>query len=185
MPGVRVYRDVADGWVVARPIWSQHAYSSSAISDKGRVHSFGSVPQNWQQPGMNNFRQNGQGFYDPELAPDMTVKKGLPLNCDADGVLALEVEVCNRGALPVAAGFTVGFFDGDPLTVGEVICLETTETLLHPETCELVSCAWTVPDETLHDVYVFGDFGGPKGQNKECLENNNQAVFDGLTCINW
>ncbi|MFT5435277.1 MAG: hypothetical protein ACI9OJ_005994, partial [Myxococcota bacterium] len=186
IPGVRVYRDVSDGWVVARPLWNQHAYSPSTISDKGRIVPLGSQPQPWQQPGMNHFRQNGQGFYDPQLAPDMTIKKELILHCDEDGVLEVPVQVCNRGALPVAAGFTVGFFDGNPLTIGEVICLQTTQTLLQPEACEVVTCGWTVPDEdVVHDIYVYGDFGGPKGQNKECLENNNQAVFEGVSCINW
>ena len=185
IPGIRVYRDVADGWVVARPIWNQHAYSPTAVSDTGTIHPLGSVPQNWQTEGMNNFRQNAQGKFDPELAPDMTVDPGLILNCDAEGVLELPAEVCNRGALPVAKGVTVGFFDGDPLKVGEVICLTETSKMLSPTNCEFVTCSWPVPDEAPHDIHVFVDFGGPKGDNKECLEGNNQALWQGVTCNNW
>ena len=185
IPGVRVYRDVADNWVVARPIWSQHAYQPGQISDTGQITPFGSKPPFWLTPETNNFRQNAQGKFDPELAPDLTVKKGLVLNCDADGVLQLPVEICNRGALPVAEGITVGFFDGDPLKTGEVICLQQTSKMLFPEQCELLTCDFLLPDAGPHDVHAFADFGGPKGENKECLEGNNQAVWSGLTCKNW
>ena len=185
IPGVRVYRDVADNWVVARPIWSQHAYVPSRISDMGQVHPLGSIPQHWEMEGHNNYRQNAQGAFDPELAPDMTADPGIILNCDADGVLTIPLQICNRGALPVAGGVTVGVFDGNPLTIGEVICLTATSDTLFPEDCETVSCEWAVPDDEPHDVYGFVDFGGPKGDNKECLEGNNQALWPGVTCTNW
>jgi len=185
IPGIRVYRDVADNWVLARPIWSQHAFQPSTIDDRGKIHPFGSVPAHWLSPETNNYRQNAQGKFDPKLAPDLTADPGVILNCDGDGVLTIPVEICNRGALPVAEGVTVGIFDGDPLKVGEVICLTETKTLLNPEDCETLSCQWQVPDDQPHDVYAYVDFGGPKGANKECFENNNEALWTAITCTNW
>ena len=35
-----------------------------------------------------------------------------------------------------------------------------------------------------HDQYVIGDFGGIQGVASECIEENNLAIFSGVSCVN-
>ncbi|NUN13574.1 MAG: putative metal-binding motif-containing protein [Myxococcales bacterium] len=182
--GIRVYRDFADGWVNSRPIWNQHVYSITEVTNTGKIVPRGSLVPNWTSPNLNNFRQNAQGTGDPTLATDITVDPGVLYDCNTSGKLEIPVEVCNRGKAPAGQGVPVAFFAGDPSDNGTILCLKKTTVTLAPDECETISC--TIEPQTLGpiDVWVLGDFGGTQGVTSECLEENNIALFEDVTCIN-
>ena len=179
--GVRVYRDALDRWVGSRPIWNQHAYAITNVNDDGSIPKTSAAQANWQVAGLNNFRQNIQGDLNPHHSPDITAGRGAFVNqCDAEGNLTLSVRVCNRGTNPVAAGASVGFFDGDPDPANTLICATVTAGDLFPGDCELVECLWPdAPVDNPHEITVVVDYDTSRS---ECLETNNQAIISGVTC---
>jgi hypothetical protein len=61
--GVYVFGDPEDAWVPTRRIWNQHTYHITNVAADG------SIPvvelNNWDQPGLNNFRLNEFGRFGP------------------------------------------------------------------------------------------------------------------------
>ena len=92
---------------------------------------------NWDDPLLNNFRQNVPGDPNANALGDTTAGPSEDYLCAGD-TATLRVEVCNRGATVVPAGIDVGFYDGSTL-----VCSAQTSLVLQPEDCELVSCAWS------------------------------------------
>ncbi|MBN2497247.1 MAG: hypothetical protein JXR96_21825 [Deltaproteobacteria bacterium] len=178
--GVRVYRDALDRWVGSRAIWNQHAYAITNVEEDGTVPSSSQAQLNWQVAGLNNFRQNIQGDLNPHHSPDLTGGQGdFGPDC-TDGALPLRVRVCNRGTNPIAAGASVGFFDGDPDAGGQLVCDAATGQDLAPGSCETVDCMWLdAPVDDPHDLIVVVDYDS---QRSECLESNNRAQIIGATC---
>ncbi len=72
--GFVVLRDPEDRWVSSRPIWNQHAYSITNVTDDARIPKSSEVKRNWEQPGLNNFRQNAQGALGKLAIADLTVE---------------------------------------------------------------------------------------------------------------
>ncbi len=182
--GVRVYRDSLDRWVGSRTIWNQHAYAITNVNEDGTIPRTSAAQLNWQVTGLNNFRQNIQGDLNPQHSPDMTAGNGaFQIRCDDDGNLTMTVRVCNRGTNPFAAGAGVGFFDGDPDQGGTLICAVATTRDLFPGDCEEIICIWPdAPVDDPHDVTVVADHDS---QRSECLESNNRAVIQGVTCVGY
>jgi len=178
--GVRVYRDSLDRWVGSRFIWNQHAYAITNVLEDGTVPRTSLAELNWQVAGLNNFRQNIQGDLNPDHSPDMTSGQGtFAASCD-QGALTLTVRICNRGTNPVAAGVSVGFFDGDPDQGGALVCSTATTQNLDPGDCEMVDCDWqNAPIDDPTDITVVVDYDT---QRTECLETNNRASILGATC---
>jgi len=60
--GIRVFENANPGciWSNARPIWNQHTYHVTNILDNGTWPS--PEQNNWQVPGLNNYRQNVPTF---------------------------------------------------------------------------------------------------------------------------
>ena len=101
------------------------------------------------------------------------------MGCDKEGMLALQVRVCNRGTNPIASGVNVGFFDGEP-SEESLICFTPTSRNLAPGECEIVECLWPdAPVDDPHDVTVIVDFDS---ERTECIEENNIATIVGVTC---
>ncbi len=178
--GVRVYRDTLDRWVGSRTIWNQHAYAVTNINEDGTVPRTSQAQLNWRVPGLNNFRQNVQGDLHPEYSPDTTAGQGVFSSDCPGGVLTLSVRVCNRGTNPIAAGVSVGFFDGDPDQGASLACSSQTASDLQPGQCEMISCDWIdAPSDVPHDVIVVTDYDD---QRTECIEENNRAMIPGAIC---
>jgi hypothetical protein len=70
--GIRVYSDAADKWVRSRSIWNQHAYAVTNIGDDGVVPKTSAWKNNWEQTGLNNFRQNVPGTPNGQATADPT-----------------------------------------------------------------------------------------------------------------
>lgn len=175
--GVRVLADQVDRWVNTRTIWNQHAYSVTNIDEAGRVPRTSQWLRNWNQPGLNNFRQNVPGAgLGVGLSPDLTVR-GATVTCISGGA-RVAVEVCNRGTEPVARGLPVSVYGGDP--PGALGCTAATTINLGPGACETVSCDWLGAGSV--GTVIVDDDGAGASQNLECREGNNRLVLTGLNC---
>jgi hypothetical protein len=181
--GVRIYRDALDRWVNSRPIWNQHTYSITNVDDDGNIPRTSNARNNWQVPGLNNYRQNVQGDLDADAFPDLTGGDpgGEPCTFNDDGTqtLTLRARVCNRGAQDVASGVLVAFYDG-----ATVLCVETTTSLLPPGACEELRCGVTPGPEAPRDyTVVVDDDGSGASERAECREGNNRATLRGRFCL--
>lgn len=175
--GIRVYSDINDQWVSSRRIWNQHAYAVTHVRENAVVPATSMWANNWTDPTLNNFRQNVPGTANGQSVPDTTAGASISFACSSSGAATLNVEVCNRGALPVGDGVPVGFYVGAML-----ICSAQTTVALFPGECESVSCIWNTPPTTSSmavDVTVVADDGNTVN---ECKEGNNIGGIFGVHC---
>ncbi len=176
--GIRVVGDQLGRWVATRPVWNQHAYAVTNVEDSGRIPRTSAWARNWDDPQLNNFRQNSPGLgAGAGLMPDLTVRQ-TKFSCRGTGEADLTVEVCNRGTEPVADGVAVTVYDGSA-----PVCTGYTQSLLRPGVCQAVTCAWATPPTTATDLTaVVDDDGTGDGANTECREQNNTLIIAGVAC---
>ena len=178
--GIVILRDVEDRWAASRPVWSQHAYAVTHVGDRGEIPRTSAVAVNWRDPELNNFRQNVQGELDALGVPDLTtraISERLRVPCDESGRATLRARVCNRGALPMAAGFVVEFREG--ARDGAAMCRAESPTFLGVGECEETSCEAALPSDRAVDVYVVAD---PDATSEECFEGNNYGLQPNVAC---
>jgi hypothetical protein len=174
-----ILRDPEDRWAASRPIWNQHAYSITHITEDGQVPASSQWLPNWTQPGLNNFRQNTQGDLGVLNIADLTVVLSDVGNlCQGQsGSTVLKARVCNRGTNPVQDGVTVQFVEADSapadggVPTGETVCETVTTTLLQPGECEEIECTGELTGQK--DVYVIVD---PDGTIADCHPGNNDGA---------
>lgn len=180
--GFVILRDPKDGWASSRPIWNQHAYSVTHVTDDARIPASSQVKPNWTQAGLNNFRQNTQGSLGLLNIADLTaVFSDVGNLCSGEaGNTNLKAKVCNRGTNPVQDGVTIEFkatvSDGSGGSpdggAGDVaICTAVTTKLLLPGDCEEVQCMGFVP--ATNNVFVVVD---PSGSIADCHPGNNNGA---------
>lgn len=173
-PGFVVYRDPLDRWANSRPIWNQYQYYITHVTDDARIPAAGAAVNNWQQPGLNNFRQNDQGDTGKLNIADLTVElTDLGTLCqNQGGTIDLSAEVCNRGTNPVQDGVVVQFLETTdpnlPVDQAVVVCEAVTTKLLKPGECEVVVC--TADLQGGGTVYVDVD---PTDKIADCHPGNN------------
>lgn len=183
--GFAIYRDPEDLWAASRPIWNQHAYSITNVTDEARIPKSSQVLRNWEQPGLNNFRQNTQGSLGKLALADLTVELDdiAALCAGQAGSVDLDARVCNRGTNPVQDGVSVEFYavpkgdGGAPDAAGSAICSAITPKLLAPGECVVVTCTGDVPGD--HDVYVVVD---PQHSVADCHPGNNDGASALMLC---
>jgi len=174
--GIRVYSDAKDKWVRSRTIWNQHAYAVTHINEDGTVPKTSEWANNWEKPGLNNFRQNVPGTADGKLTGDLTAGASETFVCGGTSA-TLSAPICNRGADAIGAGAIVVFYDGNT----KVCSVETTKPL-QPGQCEVVSCEWLSPPQAeseKKDIRVVTD---DAGTFTECHEGNNEGIVYGVFC---
>lgn len=178
--GFVILRDPMDRWASSRPIWNQHAYSVTHVTDDARIPRSSEVQPNWTQPGLNNFRQNTQGELGVLALADLTVVfddlEGL---CGGSGDTTLGARVCNRGTANVQDGVTVAFVEADSVQAlpGTPICSTETLGLLQPGDCEPVACDGTVTDA--ERLFVLVD---PDDEVADCHPGNNDGAALAAIC---
>ncbi len=120
---LRVYGSATGGWVRTRRVWNQHTYHVTNIEEDGSIPR--DEPDNWAQPGLNNFRQNKQpgGEFSASDA-EVTVQPA------CFGGYSLLATVRNLGQAPLPPGAVVSFRADEP--TGEVLGELTTTTTLYP-----------------------------------------------------
>jgi hypothetical protein len=178
--GIVVLRDAMDRWAASRRIWSQHAYAITHVGDLGEIPRSSAVATNWREPGLNNFRQNVQGDLEALGVADLTTREisdRLRVPCASDGTATLSARVCNRGALPMGAGFEVSFRRG--MRDGPELCRASSPVFLGVAECDEVTCVATLPLGERIDVYVVAD---PDGEENECHEGNNVGLQPNVAC---
>lgn len=176
--GIVVLRDVDDRWAASRPVWNQHAYSVTHIGDQGQIQTTSQVDRNWQDPVLNNFRQNVQGDLTALGEPDLTAGGDVGTVACVGTVATISARVCNRGTLPMVNGTEVAFYE-DGLT-GPELCRATIPIALGVGECLVVSCDADLGGQMI-DVFVMVD---PDGTTIECYEANNGALYQGVACGN-
>jgi hypothetical protein len=177
--GFVILRDPEDRWVSSRPIWNQHAYSVTHVTDDARIPKSSEVKRNWEQPGLNNFRQNTQGALKALALADLTVEiQDADKLCTGEaGTFALRAKVCNRGTNPVQDGAEVAFQQGKKGEVPTALCATVTDTLLQPGDCTVVECTGELGADS--DVLVSVD---PNKKIADCHPGNNDGASARLLC---
>ncbi len=176
--GIRVFSDANDAWVPSRRIWTQHAYAITHIDESGTVPKTSAWKNNWEVPELNNFRQNSPGVANATGIGDATAGASKDFICKGTSA-ELFVDVCNRGALPIPAGLSVGFY-----VEGKKVCGTVTVGTLFPSDCVPVSCTWEdapAPPSSAADVTVIAD---DASVGLECNEGNNTGGVFGVLCEN-
>ena len=174
--GIRVYSDANDKWVRSRTVWNQHQYSITHINEDGSVPKTSAWVNNWDSPGLNNFRANVPGTQNGLATGDTTAGASEEFSC-ASGAVTLTSPVCNRGADPIGAGLHVGFYVG-----GAAVCSTTTSKALAPEECEVVSCVWATPPTTDGGAVDVTVFPNDDGAYAECKSGNNKGIVHHVFC---
>ncbi|AKT43722.1 FG-GAP repeat domain-containing protein [Chondromyces crocatus] len=171
--GFMILRDPDDAWASSRPIWNQHAYSITNVTDDARIPRSSQVAPNWTQAGLNNFRQNTQGSLGLLNVADLTaVITDVGALCSGTaGDVTLKTRVCNRGTNPVQDGVTVEFNVDDGAGGVAALCSSQTEALLMPGDCEEVACTGFVPGTG--NIFVVVD---PSNTIADCHPGNNQGA---------
>lgn len=176
--GIVVLRDVMDRWAASRPVWNQHAYAVTHVGDRGEIPRTSAWMNNWNDPTLNNFRQNVQGELDALGLADLTAASHagpLRVFCDVS-TATLPAQICNRGTLPLAAGTEIAFRVG--ATDGSELCRAPVPVALTVGMCTEVTCTGELPAEVV-DLYVVVD---PDGLEEECWEGNNFAILREVQC---
>lgn len=176
--GIVVLRDVMDRWAASRPVWNQHAYAVTHVGDRGEIPRTSAWMNNWNDPTLNNFRQNVQGELDALGLADLTAASHagpLRVFCDVS-TATLPAQICNRGTLPLAAGTEIAFRVG--ATDGPELCRAPVPVALTVGMCTEVTCTGELPAEVV-DLYVVVD---PDGLEEECWEGNNFAILREVQC---
>jgi hypothetical protein len=177
LQGIRVYADANDNWVRSRTVWNQHAYSVTNVNDDGTIPQTSDWLNNWDQLGLNNFRQNVPGVANGLATGDPTAGASTVFSC-ASSSANLTVPVCNRGSAPIGAGLSVGFY-----VAGAKVCGTTTGAALQPGTCENVSCLWTAPPQTQAMAVNVDVIADDDGAYKECDTGNDHGIVLAVFCV--
>jgi hypothetical protein len=186
--GIRVIADTQNNWVRTRRIWNQHSYHVTNIDEDGRVPK--QEQRNWDNPALNNFRQNVQpgGLFDAADLTGATAPK-LEDQAKCGSQIRVAVEVKNQGAAKVAAGVSVALYGGVKGGAAKALATAQTKGALLPGQSELVSFDVKTPadfvDKTIELWAVVDDDGTGKGTHNECVETNNKvelAGASGLEC---
>lgn len=181
LTGFVVLRDSMDSWAASRPIWNQHAYSVTHITDDARVPRTSMMERNWLVRGLNNFRQNVQGRLGTVALADLTVAVAQASDlCAASGPVMLRARVCNRGTNPVADGALVRFeLESGDAGAGPTLCEARTDRVIAVGECTEVSCSGTLPANMGRSVRVRVD---PAGSIADCHRGNNVGSVPIGTC---
>ena len=179
--GFRVLRDRLDRWASSRPIWNQHAYSITNISDDQTIPKTSDWLQNFKQEGLNNYRQNAQGAVGRDTAPDIT---GYFVQDDVCGVkgdtITVGAMVCNRGTKMVASRMPATFYQMNEDGSEKLLCTSYTESNVPIGGCMRVSCEFTL-DETgigARKIRMVSNDDGQGGRTTvECNEHNNEDII--------
>ncbi|MDX9723524.1 MAG: hypothetical protein RBU37_22440 [Myxococcota bacterium] len=182
--GVRVFASPTRDWVGTRPIWNQHSYHVTNISDDGSVPA--PEPRNWRNPYLNNFRQNvqpGATNLPDVVVTDLSVDVRA---CTASMSVMFRIQNDGWSAVPAGVPATVYVVRGG---VDERIGKVQTTALLLPGESELLSLPYSIPSGEAFDpvsfrVIVNDPSDGPIGELIECRPANNSGQVSGQCIFN-
>ena len=172
--GLRIYSSPNKGWVRTRGVWNQHSYHITNINEDGTIPAV--EVSNWQEPGLNNYRQNKQ-LDSVFAAPDAVVNLLFP---QCSGTYSLIAVVRNLGTAVLPSGSEVAFYKG-PMPDGELVGTAKTKFALYPAQAEQVALELgdLHPDvqNGLVDVYAIVSVPAV-----ECRTDNNTSALKSGAC---
>ncbi len=172
--GLRIYSSPDNGWVRTRRVWNQHTYHITNINEDGTIPAVEAT--NWQQPGLNNYRQNKQpgGAF---AAPDAVVTLVFP---QCFGVYSLVAVVRNLGTAVLPSGTEVAFYKGT-MPNGELLGTVKTKLALYPAQAEQVALEIgdLEPDVQNGLLQVYAVVTSPA---IECRTENNTSAATTAAC---
>ncbi|MGI5860736.1 MAG: thrombospondin type 3 repeat-containing protein [Myxococcales bacterium] len=176
--GIFVYGDAHDHWVRTRRIWNQHTYHITNVEEDGRL-PLGESPS-WLL--YNSYRLNAQPAGQGRAidAPDLQANGVLvdPGMCPAR--LTLRVWVENRGAVNVAPGLPVAFYNA---ATGSLLGVVHTTLGLQPGEAQRVRFDWVNPPRHASVRVVVDDDGTGQGLHSECgPASNNETSTIAMSC---
>lgn len=174
--GIRVYSDTNDKWVRSRTIWNQHPYAVTHVSEDGTIPKTSAWTNNWDDPKLNNFRQNVPGNANGAATGDPTAGASSQYACSGNGA-EMGAPICNRGADPVGAGLSVGFYVG-----AQKVCDAKTTEAIPPGECRFVSCLWANPPQLESQKTDVTVIPNDDGSYAECKGGNNVGTIYGVFC---
>ena len=166
--GVHVLGETGDRWVAARRLWNQHGYSITNVEENGTIPS--APKPSWLA--NNSFRANALSAGSLFDAPDVTASYVRRTEVGTD--LRFTTRIGNAGAMPVAAGLPVSFYNGDPRPGFPLLATVATTQRLAPGQFEDVD--FTVASSTTAESELFvvaDDPGDGSSTVSECDEDNN------------
>ena len=110
LSGIRVYEDANDKWVRSRTIWNQHAYSVTNVNEDGTIPKTSSWKNNWDDPTLNNFRQNVPGDANGKATGDATAGASDTFGCGGGEVRSAARRSATAAPIRSPAGLSVGFY---------------------------------------------------------------------------
>lgn len=176
LQGIRVYSDANDNWVRSRTVWNQHAYAVTNVNDDGTIPKTDVWMNNWDNPKLNNFRENVPGAVNGLATGDATAGASNTYSCSGAGA-ALTAPVCNRGSSPIGAGLSVGFY-----VAGAKVCATTTTQALQPGACATVGCTWADPPTSQPLAVSVDVIADDNGAYKECKTGNDHGTVLAVFC---
>lgn len=169
--GLFVFGDAGDGWISARPLWHQHAYTPEQVEADGGIPA---APA-WGWLEHNSFRANVPALGDPGAVPDLTASR-VVLDLGALPALGVTVRIGNAGRTPVGPDLAVAFYDGEPQAGGALLGVVPVGGWL--EAGAFVDLAATLPLPNPSSgllTVVADDDGSGSGRERECDEANNRV----------
>jgi hypothetical protein len=179
--GIRVVGDADNGWVPARQVWNQHAYSITNVNDDLSIPAY--AEPNW--PEYNSFRSadlrinNGQGAQLVDAYP--LIVDICEVEC-GEGTVQIVFQGANQGLADAGDGVLLSLYAEQ--ADGSRTLLQTldTETILRAgyttEGYPLELAMTDLPTGTL--ILVADDDGTGTGVIEECNEDNNELRLEGL-----
>lgn len=181
--GLRVYGDFRNRWVPSRPVWNQYSYAITNVSDDGVVPAAAALRNNWQVPGLNDFRRNTQGALGDATSPNLTIAPS-PRGCVdmGTGTVRLLARFCNRGTGVAGADSSVQFDavggDGGRRT----LCTATARRTIAPGTCLDVTCDAMFRPDAMTSIEAIADANDQVGECRE--DDNRRVIYRPDDCIN-
>ena len=180
--GIFILKDPMNRWMPSRPMWNQHTYHITNISDDTSIPA--KEPPNWTR--YNNYRQNVQGsisFTVPQ--PDATSRgTNIPdQTADCRKQWDLYAQICNRGADAIASMVPGTFYLEDPRKELKPVCTGYTVAPIPPGACQNISCSWTTPPAAPVDMWFRADDDGKGARPQtQCKKENDLAFLPAVTC---
>ncbi|MCC7383548.1 MAG: VCBS repeat-containing protein [Deltaproteobacteria bacterium] len=181
--GLFLYGDVRDNWVPTRPIWNQHSYHITNVTAAAGIPY--PEPRGWALFNTYRCNEQGTGSSGALAAPDLLATSPLAIKRCAR-YIDIGAWIENRGAIQLAAGLQVAFYDGTPSPTNPAFAIAATNGALQPGSAELVTVRWMTPPPSPRTVTVIADddgTGNGSGAHNECNEGaQNSAQLAGQGC---
>ena len=162
--GIRIFGSATSSWVRSRRIWNEHTYHITNVGEDGRIPK--SELANWNQPGLNNFRQNKQPGAEFS-ATDAIVTLGI--QCSPSYKMIATVRNLGQALLP--PGAIVKFFEGT-WPSGTLLGQAVTTAALGPAAAQTVELPIASPPPSLLSGKAYATVEVPS-PTKQCRIDND------------